>query len=72
MNTKKLVYKSGMCFRPPVNTKNLVYKWGMWAGGSAEDWDRLWQMYLTEVVPQEKISLLRALAMTKSPWLLAR
>ena len=61
-----------MCFRPPVNTKNLVYKWGMWAGGSAEDWDRLWQMYLTEVVPQEKISLLRALAMTKSPWLLAR
>ncbi|XP_076453772.1 glutamyl aminopeptidase-like [Babylonia areolata] len=57
---------------PPVNTKSLVYKWGMWAGGSAEDWNTVWHKYQTEVVPQEKINLLRALSMTKSPWLLAR
>ena len=57
---------------PPVNTKSMVYKWGMVAGGNADDWDTVWQKYQTEVVPQEKINLLRALAMTKSPWLLAK
>nr|KAG5690869.1 hypothetical protein BaRGS_028901 [Batillaria attramentaria] len=57
---------------PPVNLKSLVYKWGMWAGGSAADWEELWRRYKREVVPQEKINLLRALAMTKSPWLLAK
>ncbi|KAL8604516.1 hypothetical protein ACOMHN_015800 [Nucella lapillus] len=57
---------------PPVNVRSLVYKWGMWAGGSAEDWDRLWRKYQTEVVPQEKHNLMRALAMTRSPWLMAR
>ncbi|KAL8604511.1 hypothetical protein ACOMHN_015795 [Nucella lapillus] len=57
---------------PPVNVRSLVYKWGMWAGGSAEDWDRLWRKYQTEVVPQEKTNLLRALTMTRSPWLMAR
>ncbi|PVD39140.1 hypothetical protein C0Q70_01768 [Pomacea canaliculata] len=57
---------------PAVNLKSLVYKYGIWAGSSADDWESLWERYKVEVVPQERRSLLGALAMTRTPWLLER
>lgn len=59
-------------YRPAVNLKSLVYKYGIWAGSSADDWESLWERYKVEVVPQERTSLLGALAMTRTPWLLER
>lgn len=57
----------------PANARSMVFKWGMWASSSPEaDWDAVWSRYQRETIPQEKVNLLRALAFTRSPWLLAR
>ncbi|KAL4239647.1 hypothetical protein ACF0H5_000454 [Mactra antiquata] len=54
------------------NIRTYVYKYGMSTDGSEEDWDFMWNKYLTETVPQEKIKLLYGLANTKHIWLLNR
>ena len=58
--------------RLPVNTRSLIYKWGMWSSGAPEDWNQMWKKYKTEVVPQEKVNFLRALAMIRTPWLVSK
>jgi hypothetical protein len=40
--------------------------------GTESDWNFMWNKYLQETVPQEKIKLLYGLANTKHVWLLNR
>nr|XP_022316112.1 glutamyl aminopeptidase-like [Crassostrea virginica] len=54
------------------NIRSIVYKYGMKNGGSPEDWDRMWNKYKVEVVPQEQIKLLYGMANTNTMWLLVR
>ncbi|KAK3089030.1 hypothetical protein FSP39_000261 [Pinctada imbricata] len=54
------------------NIRSLVYRYGMQSGGSAKDWDKLWNKYQTETVPQEQIKLLYGMAHTRIVWLLVR
>ncbi|XP_053392868.1 glutamyl aminopeptidase-like [Mercenaria mercenaria] len=54
------------------NIRTYVYKYGMSSGGTESDWDFMWDKYLQETVPQEKIKLLYGLANTKHIWLLNR
>ncbi|KAK3089893.1 hypothetical protein FSP39_007417 [Pinctada imbricata] len=54
------------------NIRSLVYRYGMQSDGSAEDWDNLWNKYLTGTVPQEQIKLLYGMAHTRTVWLLVR
>ncbi|XP_067672727.1 glutamyl aminopeptidase-like [Haliotis asinina] len=54
------------------NLRARVYKYGMRSSGSVEDWDKMWQKYQTETVPQERVNFLYALAQTRTVWLLHR
>lgn len=54
------------------NIRTYVYKYGMSSEGTEADWDFMWDKYVTETVPQEKIKLLYGLAHTKQVWLLNR
>ncbi|XP_048762432.2 glutamyl aminopeptidase-like [Ostrea edulis] len=54
------------------NIRSIVYKYGMQNGGSPEDWDRMWDKYKIETVPQEQIKLLYGMANTQTMWLLVR
>lgn len=61
------------CFNSVTpNIRSIVYKYGMKNGGSPEDWDRMWNKYKVEVVPQEQIKLLYGMANTNTMWLLVR
>lgn len=44
----------------------------MMSGGTPEDWDKMWNKYKVETVPQEQIKLLYGMANTKTMWLLVR
>ncbi|XP_061175207.1 glutamyl aminopeptidase-like [Saccostrea echinata] len=54
------------------NIRSIVYKYGMQNGGSPEDWDKMWNKYKTETVPQEQIKLLYGMSKTPTVWLLVR
>ncbi|XP_060595216.1 glutamyl aminopeptidase-like [Ruditapes philippinarum] len=54
------------------NIRTYVYKYGMSSEGTESDWNFMWNKYLQETVPQEKIKLLYGLANTKHVWLLNR
>ncbi|KAK3612374.1 hypothetical protein CHS0354_031967 [Potamilus streckersoni] len=56
----------------PPNLRSAVYTYGMMRSEKVSDWDFLWNRYLNEAVPQEKIKLLYGLAQTKETWLLVR
>lgn len=59
-------------FSVTPNIRSIVYKYGMQNGGSPEDWDRMWDKYKIETVPQEQIKLLYGMANTHTMWLLVR
>lgn len=44
----------------------------MMSGGTPEDWDKMWNKYKVETVPQEQIKLLYGMANTRTMWLLVR
>lgn len=54
------------------NIRSIVYKYGMMSGGTPEDWDKMWNKYKVETVPQEQIKLLYGMANTRTMWLLVR
>lgn len=54
------------------NIRSIVYKYGMMSGGTPEDWDKMWNKYKVETIPQEQIKLLYGMANTKTMWLLVR
>ncbi|KAL5018116.1 hypothetical protein ScPMuIL_003838 [Solemya velum] len=56
----------------PPNLRSYVYKYGMQAQGGPNEWDKMWDKYVNETVPQEKIKLLYGLSRTKTKWLLER
>ncbi|WAQ96948.1 AMPE-like protein [Mya arenaria] len=56
----------------PPNLRLHVYKYGMSADGSEADWEFLWQRFLVETVPQERVNLMYGLSFTKHVWLLNR
>ncbi|XP_013411098.1 glutamyl aminopeptidase [Lingula anatina] len=53
------------------NLRVMVYKYGSYRSGQ-EDWDKIWNKYEKENVPQEARRLLYALAQFKELWLLNR
>lgn len=54
------------------NVRTYVYEYGMQSGGTEADWDKMWDKYVTETVPQERVKILNGLAHTKEIWLLNR
>lgn len=42
------------------------------AQGSINEWNQLWNLFLKEHEPQEKIKLMAALTASKEPWILTR
>lgn len=59
------------CVRVDPNLKDVVYGAGV-AKGSVLEWDQLWKIYNTTTDPQEQSIILRALALSKEPWILNR
>lgn len=45
---------------------------GMRLGGSEEDWNTMWNLYLNETDAQERTKLLHGLAHSSEPWILQR
>ncbi|KAL3859955.1 hypothetical protein ACJMK2_010134, partial [Sinanodonta woodiana] len=61
-----------LSFSVPPNLRDYVYKYGMQNAGTEADWNKMWDKYMVETIPQERIKLLYGLANTKKIWLLNR
>ncbi|KAK7003237.1 hypothetical protein BgiMline_004674 [Biomphalaria glabrata] len=52
----------------PVDFRQVIYQYGMRYGGSDDDWDKIWNKYLTETSPQERDLLLKSLTHVRKPY----
>ncbi|KAI4892086.1 hypothetical protein NFI96_022387 [Prochilodus magdalenae] len=60
------------CSSVPVNLRLLVYRYGMQKEGTRENWEIMFQRYLSTTLAQEKDKLLYGLASTEDITLLSR
>ncbi|XP_076831506.1 glutamyl aminopeptidase isoform X2 [Brachyhypopomus gauderio] len=80
MDDKEILDQASVIFKEwisgaksvPVNLRLLVYRYGMKNAGTAEDWEVMFQRYLSATLAQEKDKLLYGLASTKDISLLSR
>lgn len=42
------------------------------SNGNVSEWDQLWNLFLIEQEPHEKLKFMISLTATKEPWLLTR
>lgn len=58
--------------RPEPDLRSVIYTYGMRVNGNEDNWNKVWDLYLSETDAQEKAKLLASLSSTTEPWILKR
>lgn len=63
---------SNSTVRPTPDIRGIVYYYGMLANGNEQNWEDIWNLYLSETDASEKVKLMSALSAVQKPTLLTR
>ncbi|XP_058986730.1 glutamyl aminopeptidase-like [Musca domestica] len=58
--------------RPHPDVRETVYYYGMLNSGNEENWNQMWNLFVSETDASEKSKLMYGLAAVQEPWILSR
>lgn len=58
--------------KPDPDLREIIYYYGMRTVGNQEQWEKMWDLFVSEQDASEKTKLMYGLSAIKVPWLLKR